>query len=84
MTPLLAKVVAAIALFLIGLAVRGLYLSHIYPVLSERHEAAKVRLEQGASPSAILTGINLATFVGLPVLGFLAFGPLVRSLVGAL
>ncbi len=82
MTPTVASFIAGALFLWLGMGVHYFFVRHVYPALSERHEAAKVRLEQGISPAMIATLVQIASFTALPIVGFFMFGPIVRALLG--
>jgi hypothetical protein len=82
MTPLIASFIAGAVFLGVGIFLHYFFVQQVYPVLSERHEAAKVGLEQGTSPAMIAVLVQLASYVALPIIGFFMFGPVVRALLG--
>ena len=63
----------AIAVLFLALGVVELFvfMRAVYPVLSQRHETAKVTYSQGRSPAFITNIIRLQSLVGMPLLGYL-------------
>jgi hypothetical protein len=83
MTPIIASFVAGTICLAIGIALHHFFVQQIYPVLSERHEEAKVRLERGTSPDTLASLVQIVSLAGLPLIGFFIFGPLVRNFFGS-
>jgi hypothetical protein len=83
MTPIIASFVAGTLCLAIGIALHHFFVQQIYPVLSERHEEAKVRLERGTSPDTLASLVQIVSLAGLPLIGFFIFGPLVRNFFGS-
>jgi hypothetical protein len=84
MTTIQASLLAALLFLAIGVCIRSFFLRNIYPVLSDRHEAAKMNLEVGMNPAMIAALVQLSSYILLPVIGYVAFGPVVRTLIGSL
>ncbi len=64
---------AAATVFLaLGVAELFVFMRAVYPVLSLRHETAKVTYSHGRSPAFITNIIRVQSLVGLPLLGYLA------------
>jgi hypothetical protein len=60
----------ALIFLAIGLAEVYVYGRAIYPVLSHRHELAKVTYSHGRSPAFVSTIIHLQALIVLPLLGY--------------
>ncbi|MBL8792166.1 MAG: hypothetical protein JNM45_16870 [Rhizobiales bacterium] len=71
MTLSLHGIAYALIFLAIGLAEVFVYERAVHPVLSHRHETAKVTYSQGRSPVLISNLIRLQALVVLPLLGYL-------------
>ncbi len=61
----------AVLFLAIGVVELLVFMRAVYPVLSLRHETAKVTYSQGRSPAFITNIIRLQSLVGMPLLGYL-------------
>ena len=70
MTLSLPGIAFAILFLGLGLAELYVFMRAVYPVLSLRHETAKVTYSHGRSPAFITTLIRLQSLVAMPLLGY--------------
>ena len=70
MTLSLHGIAFALAFLALGLVEVWVFARAVYPVLSHRHEMAKVTYSQGRSPALITNLIRLQSLVALPLLGY--------------
>ena len=70
MTLSLHGVAFAILFLALGLVELYVFMRAVYPLLSQRHETAKVTYSQGRSPAFIVNIIRLQSLIVLPLLGY--------------
>jgi hypothetical protein len=68
----------AIIFLALGIAELFVFMRAVYPVLSHRHETAKVTYSQGRSPSFITNIVRLQSLVAMPLIGYV-FGSQVMT-----
>jgi len=70
MTLSLHGIAFALVFLALGLVEVWVFARAVYPMLSHRHEMAKVTYSQGRSPALINIIVRLQALVVLPVLGY--------------
>jgi hypothetical protein len=71
-----SNVLGLLVFMVLGLFVLALFHRFVYPLLSARHERAKVTGKQGQDPTQVSRIVYLVGLVLLPVVGFLLGGTL--------
>jgi hypothetical protein len=71
-----SNILGLLAFTVLGLFVLALFHRFVYPLLSARHERAKVTGKQGRDPTQVSRIVYLVGLVLLPVVGFLLGGTL--------
>jgi hypothetical protein len=71
-----SNVLGLLVFLVLGLLVLALFHRFVYPLLSARHERAKVTGKQGRDPAQVSRIVYLVGLVLLPVVGFLLGGTL--------
>ncbi len=54
----------------------------VYPALRERYEAARLHGKKAVSPRLVMTVTKIASFIVLPVIGFVIGGRVLPALMG--
>jgi hypothetical protein len=71
-----SNVLGLLIFLVLGLGLLGLFHRFVYPLLSARHERAKVTGQQGRDPAQLSRIVYLVGLVLFPVVGFLLGGAL--------
>ena len=71
-----SNVLGLLVFMVLGLCVLALFHRFVYPLLSARHERAKVTGKQGRDPTQVSRIMYLVGLVLFPVVGFLLGGTL--------
>ena len=71
-----SNILGLLAFTVAGLVVLALFHRFVYPLLSARHERAKVTGKQGQDPRQVSRIVYLVGLVAFPVAGFLLGGSL--------
>jgi hypothetical protein len=82
MTQSFAGLSGAVIFLALGVIEYAVFMRAAYPLISERHEAAKVTLSQGLSPATVSVLMRLQCFIFMPLIGYVLGGPIVHSMMG--
>jgi len=77
----MSNLISAFVFLILGIVELALFGRVVYPLLSWRHEEAKVTQTQGMNPKRIMMLVRMQSLIAMPILGYL-LGDRLKAMMG--